>query len=279
LISRTLLDSSETALIILLEQEELQDVTEIEVFKVCEHWAKARDRPRDAAVSVFSLIRFRMFTAQEFIQHVVPSKLLTDDDNIAIVCSLVTRDRKMPQGFSNEVRPRCIVGDVETVLVKKNRFIKSMLSQEISNCELFRFSINSAGYIMGVQLKLIKHVQFHYEHVQVYLRTADGLVAATEIFEDGHLHSELYNFRFEPPHVLFANVVYTFQICISNPNITYSLESCQEQILTTTSGLKISIQKLDTNPISSLSIAKKTPKIIQKTHFFAFGSNAGIKNH
>lgn len=245
----------------LMKQEELQDICELDLFKALVRWSKVGDRSRDDIVSLLSEVRFRLFSSQEFTEHVAPSKLLSDSDLYTILCSLTSRNLKMPAGFSNEAHPRCVKGDVETVIIRSNNSKKTVLASEVTSGKALSFFVNSDAYIMGVQLKLPKPlINFQFESVQVYLKHANGLVAASATFIDGDKDSDIFNFKIEPPYIMIANQIYVLKVYISEEGFQYALESCQDHILTTKSDVEVNIKKLDINPIKSITIAKRMCK-------------------
>jgi hypothetical protein len=232
----------------------------LDLFKACERWAKEKPRPRDAIGRVLGLIRFRTFTVQEFARHVVPSRLFYNTDNSAIFCFLVTWEGYFLEGFTNQFRPRCIKGNEETIVISTKLIPKTVRAKEISNGQPFRFSLNSDGYILKGQINLYEIPSRNgcSENLQVYLRNAESLVIASAICKNCSF-SDFFTFRFKPSYVaLNANVTYALHVFISHLNMSYSLRSCHEQILTTKSDLKTNLQKLDINPVHYLTIAKKT---------------------
>lgn len=96
-----------------LDQDDLQIASEVELFYAVERWAKAECRRKnldhtdgkilksvvgDALVK----IRFLSLAAQEFAEHVSTSSLLTQSESYAIVMNILCSESKtsMPEGFS-----------------------------------------------------------------------------------------------------------------------------------------------------------------------------------
>jgi hypothetical protein len=105
--SESILKCKTTTLEAILQQSQLHNVTELDLFKVCAKYAESQDDPRASLGNALGLVRFRNLTAEDFARYVLPSKLLSSSEEKDILLCIVNKESTMPSGFSNEISPRC----------------------------------------------------------------------------------------------------------------------------------------------------------------------------
>jgi hypothetical protein len=259
--SDSILDISLVTLKTILQQDEL-NVSELDLFLTCARWAILKKRPREALGSTLSLIRFRVFSVQNFARYVVPSQLLTDSEHTAIFCYLATRVGSMPLGFSNETRLRDIEGPVETISLAWTSG-KHFSPEEIATSPPLCFTVNAQAYIFGVKLyatrehKSLKAIKYK-ECLELQLRNDEGVAVASASFYGLVEKRKHFTVTFESPCTIFRNETYSLYLNFKQfqEGCKFVRADCREQTHRIYSGLEITVQELEWNSIWGFIVAK-----------------------
>ncbi|KAF4518590.1 hypothetical protein B566_EDAN012418, partial [Ephemera danica] len=157
------LEVDRSILVLLLGQENLCVASECDLFLSCVRWAVANQTDGEVSLrqvlgpEILSLIRFKSFSCQQFVSHVIPTKILTESEDRKILINLVSPvNGEMPPGFSNR-EPR-VLGLIE-MLELSQKYPASF--ESYSNCKQTKWELtfsprNSVVCIHGVQLKAAK---------------------------------------------------------------------------------------------------------------------------
>jgi hypothetical protein len=260
--SKSLLDISLATLETILQQDELETVTELDLFLACVRWSSTKERPREALGNALSLIRFRVFSVQDFARYVVPSKLLTDAEHTAIFCYLATKKGRMPEGFSNKIYSRDIEGDMEIVNLSWTQG-KHFSPEEIATSPLLCFTVSDQAYIFGVKLyatrehELLK-TNYYRESLELQLRNDEDVTIASASFHGRVEKNKLFTVIFQTPCAIYEENTYSLYIKFINllEDCEFYRAHCKEQTYKIKSGLKITVQELQWNSIWGFIVAK-----------------------
>jgi hypothetical protein len=274
----------------ILQQDEMHDVTELEVFQACKRWAEKKKNPRGALGNALGLIRFCALTAEEFADHVCSTGLLTGQEQSLIFKWLATRKGDMPQGFNSDVNPRYISvtepnkedeesynlvwpSSIKCSKCKKINIVKWDHVQfafgynkwfsldEIFASSPLRILLKTDWYILGVLMHATRQNEnkddVYKENFMLKIRRADGTTSASVAFSGNVTAGRLHSVLFDRPHLLYANEVYSLHVNFTHSNNKYLYEETKAQSYKTNSGLEFKVLETVMNPIHFIQFAAK----------------------
>jgi hypothetical protein len=202
----------------ILCQDELLNVSELDLFLACLRWAKKKENPREALGSTLGLIRFRALTGEEFARYVCTTGLLANEEQNVILRWFLTGEGDMPENFSSESYLRWDswnMGDVEFIFFKE---IAPLVTTDVTNISgpTF-FSVNKDAYIVGVKVIVSpiegKGIGIYHVSLDIQLKLGNGITLVSKTY-DGIPTTDKFTINFDRPYFATANTVYSLYVKI-----------------------------------------------------------------
>ncbi|KAF4526689.1 hypothetical protein B566_EDAN010118 [Ephemera danica] len=232
----------------ILRMDELTNVDEVQLFRACTRWATAHSQgiktPRAVLGPALQLIRFRTMSAEQFAEHVCPTKILTPEEQSVILQCIVTgKDEFMPQGFSIETRPRGEEFRVGTAVeVELNWSVCQFRTAGEIAASPLRISVSADAYILGVKLRAWREGKRQGErydqNVEVTLKDNDGIDLTSASFVGLVKNCDWITLWFERPYAIYAEAIYTVHLIYSEPQVRHWCWAYQKQTKKIYSGME-----------------------------------------
>ncbi|KAF4525983.1 hypothetical protein B566_EDAN000775 [Ephemera danica] len=257
LISNSFLNCSIDTLKLILSQEVVHAVTELDLFLACCRWSKKYKNPKQAIGSALGLIRFRVFTKNDFMSNVIqPRNLLTEYEGIKIWDYIVDGKDNIPRYFSKETCTRKLflkddeVGALQMgtdVLIKllETGHPICMTHEQIRRLPPLQFSVNVQTNLMAVEVWSFASVRTNHdtymEDIDIILTNGDGKVIATATFNGEVKFASYFQIRFQRPVPISPDVIYSLRYINNVSNVRHLTWECEQHTYKTGTNLEIRI--------------------------------------